>query len=141
MIRTITEAAQNFCVHQIREEYKIDNKVSKDETFISYIDIKTNHEKKYRVYISSDKNFIQKISKIFLEEEYSDNETLIDMMLETTNLIVGSAKVIAEQSNHTYTIETPYFKKLGMFDLEYDQAKTININNDKLMIAIKEIDG
>ncbi|MDQ7066611.1 MAG: hypothetical protein Q9M40_00595 [Sulfurimonas sp.] len=69
---------------------------------------------------------MQKVSKLFLEEEKSDEETLIDMTLETANLIIGSAKVIAEEINENpYTIHTPHFIKIGMFDLEYDTAHTI----------------
>ena len=88
----------------------------------------------------TDKNFIQRISKLFLEEDDSDEETLIDMLLETTNLIVGSAKVIAEESNeNTYTINTPHFLKIDNFDFEYDEAKIIKVKNDEMIIAIKEL--
>ena len=62
------------------------------------------------------------------------------MALETANLIVGSAKVIAEEANdNPYTISTPHFIKTGIFDFEYDQAKYVSIENDKMVIAIKEL--
>ena len=142
MLKTIIKASENFCVHQIRLPYEISVGETQKRTLIAYIDIDTKDEKKHRVYLASDINFMQRISKLFLEEEESDEETLIDMLLETTNLIVGSAKVIAEEANeNTYTINTPHFLKLDIFDFEYDQAKVITIENDNMIIAIKELDG
>ena len=142
MLETIQEASQNFCRHQIRLDYEIEDRVSNRRTLIAYIDIDTFDAKKHRVYIASDEKFMQRVSKLFLEEEESDEETLIDMTLETANLIIGSAKVIAEGSNsNTYTINTPHFEKIGLFDYPYDQAKTIQVENDELTIAIKELNG
>ncbi len=140
MLQTLLSASENFCIHQIREEHTIKDGVSKKRTIITHIDIDTKDGKKHRVYIASDKAFIQRISLLFLEEEESDEETLIDMTLETANLIVGSAKVIAEEkSKNPYTINTPYFLKIEEFDFDFDQAKTIVVGNNELTIAIKEL--
>lgn len=140
MLATIEEALKNFCTHQIREEFEISNSICKKRTFIAYIDIQTTDNVKHRVYIASDQNFIQRISTILLEEDQSDEETLIDMALETANMIVGSAKVIAEAEN-PYTIGTPNFEKIGDFDITCQDFKTVKIQNDELTIAIKEING
>jgi len=142
MLKTIQTASENFCIHQIRVKHQIDNSISKKKTLIAYIDINTQNSKIYRVYIASDESFMQRISYLFLEEEKSDEETLIDMTLETANLIIGSAKVIAEEENkNPYTIGTPHFEKFGEFDFEVDQAKTIKIENDEFTIAIKELNA
>ena len=142
MLKTIIQASENFCVHQIRLPYKISDGETQKRTLIAYIDIDTQTGTTHRVYIASDKNFMQRISKLFLEEDESDEETLMDMSLETTNLIVGSAKVIAEEANENpYTINTPHFVKIDVFDFEYDQAKVIKVGNDELIIAIKELNG
>ena len=138
MLDIIIKATQNFCTHQIRLESTIDDKVTRKRTLIAYIDIDTKETKRYRVYLACEENFIQKVSKLFLEEDESDEETLIDMALETTNLIIGSAKVIAEESNNPYTINTPFFEKIGEFDFEYDQAKSVIVGEDEITIAIKE---
>ena len=140
MINTILEASKNFCIHQIRSECKVKDEISTKRTLIAYIDIQTQTGTSHRVYIASDKNFMQRISKLFLEEDESDDETLMDMTLETANLIVGSAKVIAEEADENpYTIATPHFVKVDVFDFEYDQAKLIVVENDEMLIAIKEI--
>jgi len=142
MLTTILEASKNFCQHQIREDYEVTDGISQTRTLIAYIDIDTQIGTTHRVYIASDKNFMQRISKLFLEEDESDEETLMDISLETANLIVGSAKVIAEEANENpYTIQTPHFIKIDIFDFEYDQAKVIRVGNDELIIAIKELDG
>ena len=140
MLKTILKASENFCIHQIREKYIIIDGISKTRTLIAYIDIDTTSGQKHRVYIASDHKFMQRVSKLFLEEDESDEKTLIDMTLEMTNLIVGSAKVIAEEvDENPYTINTPHFEKIDKFDFEYDQAKLIQIQNDELIIAIKEL--
>ena len=142
MLKTIIEASENFCIHQMRVPHKLIDSESKKRTLIAYIDIDTDDGKKHRIYLASDTNFMQRISTLFLEEEESDEETLIDMLLETTNLIVGSAKVIAEEANiNTYTINTPHFVKIDIFDFKYDQSKIIQIEDDEMLIAIKELDG
>lgn len=141
MLKTIIQASENFCIHQIRLPHKIKKGISKKRTLIAYIDIDTYDKKKYRVYVAAQESFIQKIAKLFLEEDESDEETLIDMLLETTNLIVGSAKVIAEEENENpFTINTPYFEKIDMFNFAYDDTRTIKIKNDEMTIAIKELD-
>jgi len=139
MFNTIIEATQNFCIHQMRDEFVITDNINKERTLIAYIDIDAFDGQKHRVYLSAEKSFVQKVSMVFLEEEQSDEETLQDMLLETTNLIVGSAKVLAEGSNEPYNINTPFFEKEGSFDYEYDHATTFSIQNYTLSIAIKEI--
>jgi hypothetical protein len=140
MLTNIIKASENFCIHQIRVPHTVKDDIPKTRTLIAYIDIDNSDGKKHRVYIASDSNFMQRVSKLFLEEDTSDEETLIDMTLETTNLIVGSAKVISEEEDkNVYTINTPHFEKFDIFDFEYDQAKLIMVEDDKLIIAIKEL--
>jgi len=140
MLKTIIQASENFCIHQIRVPHSVNDGIHEKRTLIAYIDIDTKDSKTYRVYIASDFNFMQRVSKLFLEEDESDEETLMDMTLETTNLIVGSAKVIAEELGiNSYTIGTPNYVKTDKFDLDFDDVKTIKIEDDEMIIAIKEL--
>jgi hypothetical protein len=142
MLNSIEKAAENFCIHQIREPHEVTTGQTQKRTLIAYIDIDTDEEKKYRVYIAADEPFMQRVSKLFLEEDESDEETLKDMTLETANLIIGNAKVIAqEDETENYTIGTPKFEKIGTFDFAVDKAKTIKINDNELTIAIKELNA
>ena len=141
MFNSIKEAAQNFCIHQIGTSCEIKEKPDNKRTLIAYIDIQIQNGAKYRIYIAPDINFIQKISEVFLEETQSDEETLKDMTLETANLIIGSAKVVAEESGVHYTIQTPHFERIGIFDSNCDEIQVFCINNDELIIASKELDA
>jgi hypothetical protein len=141
MLDTIQKAAENFCIHQIRHPYQVTEGTTQKRTLIAYIDIDTD-DKKYRVYIASDEKFMQRVSKLLLEEDESDEETLKDMTLETANLIIGSAKVIAQESNRdSFTIATPQYETTAPFTFDVDEAKTIHVGDDELTIAIKEIDA
>jgi hypothetical protein len=142
MFNTIIQATQNFCIHQIRQNYEQKDEISQKRTLIAYIDIDTKTNQKYRVYIAGDTGFFQRVAKLFLEEDESDEETLIDISLETANLIIGSAKVISQEEDiDPYTIQTPHFEKIGLFDFAYDQAKTITVEDTEITIAIKELNA
>jgi hypothetical protein len=142
MLKSIEEASKNFCIHQIRESHLVEDGLTQKRTLIAYIDIDKQDTKKYRVYIASEQGFMQRVSKLFLEEDESDEETLIDMTLETANLIIGSAKVIADKDDaNSYTIGTPHFEKFDVFDFEYDEAKTLRVGDDVISIVIKELNG
>ena len=140
MLETKIKASENFCGHQIRLPHELKDSASKDRTLIAYIDIDKEDNTKHRVYLAADLGFVQRVTKIFLEEDESNEETLIDMMLETANLIVGSAKVIAEElGKDQYTINTPHFLKIDTFNFEYDEIKILKVESDEMIIAIKEL--
>jgi chemotaxis protein CheY-P-specific phosphatase CheC len=139
MFNIIIEAAKNFCIHQIRVESSLNDELNQVRTLIACIDIDAHSGEKYRIYLSADKAFVQRVSTLFLEEDESDDDTLQDMLLETANLIVGSAKVLAEESKNSYNIKTPNFEKDGVFDFAYDDIKTLQVQDDRLSIAIKEL--
>ena len=141
MIRSIENAAKNFCMHQLNMKCSVDKEYNEAEKFIAYIDIFTTNEKKYRIFIATNKAFIQKVAQLFLEEEKSDKETLQDITLETTNLIIGSAKVLAEKSENSYNIGTPFFRGISMFNINYDEIIVLSNTENELIIALKELDA
>jgi len=141
MLNIIEKATENFCTHQLgiscakKESFHLNKR-----TLIAYIDVNIDN-KVYRVYVAPDEKCVQNIALLFLDEDHSDEETLQDMTLETTNLIVGSAKVIAQESGHSFEIETPFFEKIGEFDLPYDSIQAMALGENELIIAIKELDA
>lgn len=140
MLSTILQAAENFCIHQIALPHTTDCDNEKKRTLIAYLDVETKDGNKHRAYLACDKVLIQYVTEIFLGEEKSDEETLTDMLLETTNMIIGSAKVIAEESNITmFSISTPHFLKEDFFTMACDGTHTIQIANGEMMIAIKAL--
>lgn len=135
MINILTQAAENFCIHQIREEFKVTK--DKVDGLSVYIDLKAEDGSSYRAYINANFEFIQKVALIMLGEEKSDNETLNDMALELANMIIGSAKVLATQLNaRAFDISTPHISK----DKDRcDDYTTLTIGEASIQIAIKEI--
>lgn len=140
MLPTILQAAENFCIHQIRLPHTTTQISDKKRTLIAYLDIETKSGIKHRAYLGCDSVLIQHIAEIFLGEENSDEETLMDMLLETTNMIIGSAKVLSEASDaNSFTISTPHFIKEDYFTMPYDAMHTVQIANGEMLLAIKAL--
>lgn len=139
MIDVIVKAAENFCTHQIRLPFTVSEDIPETRTLIAYIDTKHNNRSVHRVYIACDEKMTQMIAEIFLGEEESDEQTLVDMALETANMIIGSAKVLSPEIDGPYfSIATPYFEKKDIFDIECDKTMLIETNGNKMIIGIKE---
>lgn len=140
MLNVLLRALENFCIHQMRVQCQIVDDATQMRTVIASIEIELLNGKKLRVYIGATPDFAQRVATLLLEEDESDEQTLIDMMLETLNLVAGSAKVLAEDiSALAFTISTPNFEKVDVFDIAYDEAKILKIQNDAVILAIKEI--
>lgn len=139
MLSIIKQAAINFCEHQIRQNYEILSTVPKMRMLIASIEI-TKNESVHLVYVAISHRLLQELCEIFLFENQSDEQTLQDMLLETTNMIVGSAKVIAQENNcdEVFSIATPNFVDTKEFDFTVDKYVTLFINQENLLIAIKE---
>ncbi|MDP3119060.1 MAG: chemotaxis protein CheX [Sulfuricurvum sp.] len=140
MLPTILQAAENFCIHQIRLPHTTIQMSDKKRTLIAYLDLETKNGIKYRAYLGCDNVLIQHITEIFLGEETSEEETLVDMLLETTNMIIGSAKVLAEESDaNSFIISTPHFLKEDYFTMPYDGIQAVQVANGEMVIAIKAL--
>lgn len=140
MLPIIIHTAESFCKHQLQLPYEQSDEDSKKRTFLAYIDIESQNNKMYRVFIGCDEPLIQTITKTFLGEDSCDELTLIDMLLETTNMIVGSAKVLAAELYETsMTIMTPFY--MGEFSpIENpNEKKFLTIDNGKMMIAMQRL--
>ncbi|MCK9372665.1 MAG: chemotaxis protein CheX [Sulfuricurvum sp.] len=109
-------------------------------TFLAYIDIEAENGSAHRAFIGCDRLLIQMITEIFLGEEESDDETLIDMLLETTNMIVGSAKVLASEAYDTsIRIATPFFSPDETIGSNGEDLCCISIKNGEMLIAVKRL--
>ena len=136
MFNRILEAFEQFSTYQLAKKYNYNTiKKLERELFIGYIDIEH-----FRVFIGLDKELLQEIATIFLDEENSDLDTLKDMLNEIINLIVGSAKVISEEKdNEVYQISTPRFLKFDKFDEDVDYIQIISMQESNIIIAMKDI--
>ena len=112
MLESIIEAAKNFCIHQLQKEPTLnETTVIPSSSIITSIALHTPSNQEFSVYLFFQKEFIQQVAYALLFEEQSDDETLDDMALECTNLIVGNAKVLSAQTSNTFTIATPLLLK------------------------------
>lgn len=140
MLPIIIEAAENFYLHQIRLPYQFIPSLSNMRTLLAYIDIEAEDGSVHRAFIGCDPHMIQKITEIFLGEEESDEQTLIDMLLETTNMIVGSAKVLATEAySISMKIATPFLSCEDEIDTDTENIRYIGIDNGAMMIAIQRL--
>ncbi|MDD2828960.1 MAG: chemotaxis protein CheX [Sulfuricurvum sp.] len=140
MLTYILKAAENFCIHQIRLPHQIITEFPKKRTLLAYLDIEAHDGEKYRTYIGCDETLLLCISEIFLGQEITDTETLRDMLLETTNMIVGSAKVLCEEDNcNTFNISTPHLLDSDSLDMPFDKYNTIHIADGEIFMALKAL--
>ncbi|MEA3522881.1 MAG: chemotaxis protein CheX [Campylobacterota bacterium] len=140
MIHYIETAAQNFSSHQLQASFEKINQLPKVRTFIAYIDVAMLSGESKRVYLACDEALLKEIAKLFLGEDITDEETLKDFALETANMVIGSAKVIAEEENVVpFSIGTPIFEKFDYFDLPSDDQSILSINEHTVIIATKEL--
>ncbi len=135
------KAASHFCKDQLGTEVtkKQNIKNIKDGALLAYIDITMEDTRKYRIYLRAEKEFVQLVAKIFLEEETSSEETMRDMMMECANLIVGSAKVIASKNGIAFSISTPHIKEKMPDDDQPEESALLQCSGKTLAIAIKKI--
>ena len=77
-------------------------------------------------------DFIQLVCMAMLGEEAEDNETIVDLIGETTNLIAGSAKTLATQA---FDIGLPFY--LGKVNKQPENGtyRAFSIDN-KVMLYI-----
>jgi hypothetical protein len=140
MIHYIETAAHNFSSHQLQSSFKKLDKSPKVRTFIAYIDIVMGSGGTKRVYLACEENLLKEIAELFLDEAIDDEETLRDFALETANMVIGSAKVIAEEEDiEPFSIGTPIFEKIDYFDYPTDSQSVVSINNHTVIIATKEL--
>lgn len=142
MLPIIVEAAGNFCRHQIRLPYEFSAKKPEGRTLFAFIDFDTQRGERYRAFIGCNLTLIQTITEVFLGEEQSSDQTLIDMLLETTNMIVGSAKVLATDVYETNMhIKTPFLLEKAFEVSSPEELQTITIGTGELHIAIERLDA
>lgn len=140
MLSYILQAAENFCTHQIGLPYLIIPERSKKRTLIAYLDVETHQGKLFRTYFGCDETLLQRIGEIFLGEETLEKETLRDMLLETTNMVIGSAKVISEESSENpFNIRTPHFLAHEFFTIEVDEYTSLHLSEGEMFMALKAL--
>ncbi len=138
MITVISQAVKNFSTHQLSATCKDNSDTSQMRTVVAYIDINVVESQCYRVWVAYSYVLLQQIAQIYLAEDESDDETLQEMALETTNMLIGSAKTLASESSTPFDIKTPHLSENK--NLELGEANSLNllINDEPLQVLIEE---
>ncbi|MDD5051391.1 MAG: chemotaxis protein CheX [Sulfuricurvum sp.] len=140
MLPIIVQAAENFCLHQLSFVCQSMENINQKRTLLAYIDIETDEGVFHRAYVGCDYSLVQVIAEIFLGENTNDEQTLIDMLLEITNMIVGSAKVLAAEAyEKTMLIATPFFVLDNSVHTTFDSVHHLGIENGAMMLALKRL--
>lgn len=139
MVSLIIQAAENFLRDQIQLAPEETDALSQMRTVIASIDIRMDNGKVDTVYVGFNETLLKEIVSVYLFEEEADEQTMIDMALESTNMIVGSAKVLAEQAEKEhFMITTPEFKAIEEFqNCQCSEFSVLNTPKEGLVIGIK----
>ncbi len=143
MLQTIIDAAKNFCTDQLgKTDIQIISQPQiPQEGMVASIEIEESNERRFKVYLAAQKEFVQDVAKIFLDESQSDDETIKDMALECTNLIVGSAKVIASRNGLDFTISTPVLEEEDLTHRSFEEVAELMCSGNSLIIAVESLKG
>jgi len=142
MLSIIIQAAENFLHNQIELTTKknhANETLPKVRTVIASIDVTMDDGETKTVYLGFNEALIKEIVSVYLMEDEADDATMQDMALESTNMIVGSAKVLAEEAEKEhFMITTPEFKAIEEFDsCTCSEISVLNTPKDSLVIGIK----
>jgi len=138
MLDLITQAAKNF----LNNDLELKTQTYKDSVDNGYISLisTTAITDKYEVYIVSSLDFLKLVSNVMLFDDNPDDATMEDLNKELNNIIVGSAKVLAEQQEREiFDISTPKSFGNKTFDMEYDSFSSLSEDDKAMTIAIKKI--
>ena len=141
MIELFSQASSNFATHQLQTTCSVSEHKSDLRTVVAYIDIDVEGGEHYRVNVAYSKALLGLICELYLGEEECDDEALNEMALETTNMLIGSAKTLASESGSAhFTIATPHLCDCHELDVSSnDQAITLLIGEHPLVLSIEEL--
>ncbi len=139
MISLIIKAAENFLHNQIELKTEKTDSLTQMRTVIASIDVKMDDGEIKCVYLGYNEALIKEIVSVYLMEDDPDEQTMQDMALESTNMIVGSAKVLAEEAEKEhFMITTPTFKAIEEFsNCDCDEFSILKTEKEALVIGIK----
>jgi CheY-specific phosphatase CheX len=125
------EAVKNY-IDSIEGELN-DCKVKPHRGFMSKIDIKG--DKNYSVYVVVPKEKLDYIAELWFGD--SSEYDIEDLTKEIANLIVGNAKIVAQDKGVSFEISTPEF--VGEYDtFEYDDILKFKFKNRCFYVIFKE---
>lgn len=114
MIESLLKASQNYIEHQLSAQSVQNNTFLDMPLFHSTIDL-IAEDATVKIVFQYTPDFIKQISVAMLDDDNPDDETIQDLVNETTNQIAGSAKIVASENDTKpvhYNIDLPHFEGL-----------------------------
>ncbi|MCE3037891.1 chemotaxis protein CheX [Helicobacter anatolicus] len=105
-------------------------KVSQQALMQGYVSGIKLLETQEEVCIVANTDFLKFLSEKMIFEENPSAEVLEDLIKEFANLVVGHAKMIAEERGQNFHISTPYYYGVCMIQ-DYVKAMHFNIDDEK----------
>ena len=100
-------------------------------------------EYRYNFYISLQAPLLHLCAMQLLMEENPDQDTLIDLLNENANLIIGTAKVAWEEDEHLVPLKlgTPEYQGFfeNNFSKEFDEKLYFQAAGDVIMIGVEKV--
>ena len=142
MINTIgyiEKAVEHFFVNTLEVGCQEVHQESVEDIYTTKIKI-TNFDKEYCFFLCMGEPILKKLASHLLFEEEPSKDTIIDLVNESANLIVGNAKVLWEEAEGAeLTLTTPeyqgFFEK--SFSREFDKKMFFQTDNQPIMIGIE----
>ncbi|KIM10308.1 MAG: hypothetical protein KU37_10955 [Sulfuricurvum sp. PC08-66] len=111
MLESLITASENFIYHQLRLKATPHATLPADALHTCSITLFGEDGASHRAMFYFDLSYLTKVCEALLFEEAPDEATLIDMAKECTNLIAGSAKIIAQEREKSgFDIALPVYE-------------------------------
>jgi len=140
MFDKAVNATENFFRDILSLDIKRCKNTKAKDLFCSQINFfKADRKLTFNFYFK--KETLKNISEIFLFERELDEKSMKDLTNEIANLIIGSAKVLAEDEDEKsrFKISTPKFMGIAKAsDIDFANAQLFKIKNRCFIIEMKE---
>jgi len=135
----IDTAVENFFLHTLEIACQALSQEAVENIYTTQIKI-TNLDREYDFFLCMREPLLQILSQKLLLEDNPCQDTLIDLLNESANLIVGNAKVLWEEAEGAeLSLATPeyqgYFEK--SFSKEFDKKMFFKAGDEPIMIGIE----
>jgi len=142
IVSQVDQAVENFFTSTLEISSKKRKSERLEDIYATLITIPQG-DKEHRFYLCMGEAMLERLSSQLLCEDNPDQDTLIDLLNESANLIIGNAKVLWEASDPSVELKltTPeyqgFFEK--SFSKEFDETCFFEANNESIMIGIESI--
>ena len=135
----IDKAVENFFENTLEVACQTLSSEGVDDIYTTQIKI-THLDREYDFYLCMRESMLLILSQKLLFEDNPDQDTLIDLLNESANLIIGNAKVLWEEAEGAELILTTpeyqgFFEK--SFSKELDKKLFFSASDEPIMIGIQ----